>query len=363
MPWPQYHGNFCRHPSIDRVHKFILGGKQLPDSITAVAIHHLRRNENDVYEVLEGNGAIKLSKTAARLIDELHRLYARRASKAYGKFSDDTENFPTSGNIKKYLNKEIGFEKMTIAMMATLAKEAGAKATSTGGHVFFAHFDKEKIQYILVAIVNDKISAALTANEDLADVTHLDVEGFRFAGRVSLTGWANSEERYVSFLKGKGSVSDYFKEFLGCDTTVLNKTETQGMVSALKAFADSQKFDPSRREEFMTKARDICDRDARADKAVDFTALANELHPEDPEALIEVLADPNRALNDGFVADRRVLKGLAVFKRKTINWSVEFERRALHDGKVRYDPKENSITLLEVPDDLRQELNEEIQGG
>ncbi|WP_405030063.1 nucleoid-associated protein [Neorhizobium sp. 2083] len=75
------------------------------------------------------------------------------------------------------------------------------------------------------------------------------------------------------------------------------------------------------------------------------------------------VSDPNRRLNDGFVADRRALKGLVSFKKKTANWSVEFERKALHTGKVRYDPKENTITLLDVPDDMRSELTEEISDG
>jgi nucleoid-associated protein len=321
----------------------LTGRKDLPDQINAVAIHHLQRNDNGVYEVFHGNGSVEISQTAIRLIDELNKLYARRVSKAYGKFSDDTVNYPTSVNINAYVQHTVSFDEMTLALMATLAKEAGTRAASTGGHVFFAHFQRNGTQYILVAIVNDKVSAALAADESLKDVSHLDVNGFRFAGRINLTGWAASEERYVSFIKGRGDISEYFKAFLGCDTTILNKVETASLVTALKEFADGQMFDSVKREEFMTRALDICDRDARADKPVDFSTLANELQPDDPDALVEMLADPDRALNDGFVANRRALKGLVGFKKKTSNWSVEFERKALQSGKVRFDPQ---LTLL-----------------
>jgi len=335
----------------------------LADAIHAVAIHHLHRDESDQYEVITGNSSIAVSQTAKRLIDELQKLYARRASKAYGKFSTDTVNYPTATHLGGYLRKEVDFEKLTLALMATLAKEAGARAASTGGHVFFAHFARDGSEFLLVAIVTDKLSAALTDDTDLEDVKHLDVEGFRFAGRVNLSGWAASEERYISFLKGKGSVSEYFKDFLGCDTTIQSRVETTNLVSALKSFADRQNFDANQRESFMSRALDICDRDARADKPVDFTRLANELHPEEPEILIEVLADPNLTLNDGFVADRRALKGLVNFKKKTAHWTVEFERKALHSGKVRYNPEEKSITLLDVPDDMQRELAEEVRDG
>lgn len=333
------------------------------DAIVSVAIHHLEKDAAGDYHVHPGNGALAVGNTATRLIDDLHRLYARRPSKAYGRFSTDTANFPTSLRLGEYLGGAKSFEETTLSLMATLAKEAGTKAASEGGHVFFAHFIRDEVQYVLVAVVNDKISAALTANADLEDVKHLDVDGYRFAGRVNLTGWAANEERYLSFLKGKGTVSEYFKTFLGCDTTVLARVETTSMVQALKHFADSRLMLPAERAEFMARALDICTRDAKADKPINFSTLANELHPEDPDALIQVLADPDRRLNDGFVADRRALKGLVEFKAKTPNWTVEFERKALHQGKVRYDAAENSITLLDVPDQLRQDLTEEMEGG
>ncbi len=241
-------------------------------------------------------------------------------------------------------------------MINTLEKEAQGRGDSEGGHVFFVHFQRDDKQYILVAIVNDKISAALTDAADLQDVKHLDVEGYRFAGRVSLEGWANNEERYVSFLKGKGNISEYFMAFLGCDTTAASRVDTSNMVKTIKHFADIRSFNPAERAEFMTRACDICARESKADTPINFVTLANKLHPTDPEALIEVLADPDRGLSDGFVPDRRALRGLVSFKRKTSNWSVEFEREALNSDKVRYEPETNSIILFDVPDDLRNEL-------
>lgn len=334
----------------------------MPDQVVAVAIHHLSRAGTGAYEVRPGNGDLAIGRTATRLIDELHSLYKRRASKGYGRFSDDAVNFPTSANLRSYVGGSSSFEDTTIAMMGTLAKDAGARAASAGGHVFFAHFERDDVQYVLIAIITDKISAALTTDADLEDVLHLDVDGFRFAGRVDLTTWARGDGRYVSFLKGKGPVAEYFREFLGCDTTIESVVETRNLVEALKAFTETCDLDRGERRAFLDRALEICDRDARANKVLDFTTLANELHPEDPVALLDILADPGRSLSDGFVADRRSLKGLANFKRKTRNWSVEFERRALHEGKVSFDPETNAITLYEVPDDLRNALIEEVPG-
>lgn len=335
----------------------------MPDTIHAVGMHHLHKFDNGPYEVRPGNSDIAVSNTVVRLINELHKLYSRRPSKSYGKFSDDTVNYPTSIHLREYMDARKNFDELTLAMMAKLAKEAGAKAASTGGHVFFCHFSREEVQYFLVAIVTDKVSAALNENEDLEDVTHLDVDGFRFAGRVNLSGWANNEERYVGFLKGKGAVAEYFKEFLGCDTTIQSMVETRNLVEAIKSFADEKRFQPSRRDEFLARALEICDRDARSDRTIDFQTLANELYPQAPEELTDLLADPDRGLSDGFLANRRALKRFVTFKSKTTNWSVEFDRKALQAGKVLYNSAERSITLFDVPEDMQDELNEEIRDG
>ncbi|WP_162922223.1 nucleoid-associated protein [Asaia bogorensis] len=328
----------------------------MTDSIFNVAIHHLKRDDDNNYGVHKGNGQLTVGPTAKRLIDDLHKHYARRPSKSYGKFSEDVSNYPTSLRISEYFESKVSFEHMTMALMSTLAKEAQARSASEGGHVFFAHFGRDEKQYILVAIVNDKVSAALTDKEELQDVTHLDADGYRFAGRVSIEGWKNNEERYVSFLKGKGNVSEYFMAFLGCETASARRIDTTNMVNAIKEFADSQRFSSDERARFMDKTNNICIRESKAEKPVNFATLANELYPQEPETLVAILADPDRGLIDGFVVDRRALRGLVSFKRKTANWAVEFEREALHSDKVRYSAEMNSITLFDVPDDLRREL-------
>ncbi|TIL93073.1 MAG: hypothetical protein E5Y73_14895 [Mesorhizobium sp.] len=104
--------------------------------------------------------------------------------------------------------------------MTTLTVQARRKPGATGGHVLFAHLEKDEQRFLLVAIINDKLGAALTKSFDIASVEHLDLDGFRFAGRINMTAWTNSADRYIGFLKGKRNVAEYFKEFLGCDSTV-----------------------------------------------------------------------------------------------------------------------------------------------
>lgn len=330
------------------------------NKIAHVAVHDLVRTE-DGFRVALGKDGLAISNTTQRVIDDLYQLYRRRTSKSHGKFSIDDEYSPTRTHLRAYLDGDCKeFATLTARMMETLRRQAGHKGAATGGHVFFAHFEREGQQFLLVAIITDKLGARLTGELDVRDVEHLDVDGFRFAGRINLSAWAADEDRYIGFLKGKGNVSDYFKQFLGCDTVVQDRQDTMDLVRALKAFAETQKMEQAGKDQFLSRAKDICERASKARRELSFEALANELMPESPDTLLDTLTDPELKLNDGFVPDRRPLNSLVRFKAKTPLWSIEFEREALTGGKVLYDGAENTLTLTELPPELTAQLRGEF---
>ncbi len=332
------------------------------NEIIALAIHDLERREGG-FDVMLADRQLAPGPTAQRVVDDLYDLYNRKASKSHGKFTD-AEGYPTEGQIREYLAAdEPDFLALTARLMDTLSRQATRRAASTGGHVFFAQFRREIRDYLLVAIITDKVSATLTANLDMEDVQHLDLDGFRFAGRINLTGWAADEERYISFLKGKGDVSDYFKEFLGCDSVVQERKDTTDLVGALKEFTIGTRMSDADAADFLARAKAICERSGRARQELEFSALANELVPQDPQSLVDHLADGERRLNDRFVPNLPALKALVRFKAKTRQWSVEFDRGALNGGSVRFDPIANTLTLSEIPPELAAELRDQGLAG
>ncbi|NKJ38729.1 nucleoid-associated protein [Rhizobium sp. SG570] len=327
------------------------------DKVLQVAIHDLRRKGVGDFEIILGKAQLKISETVERVVNELHALYASKATKAHGKFSDQVVNYPAQtfiGDFQKSGYKD--FADLTKKLMDTLAFQAKQKAGATGGHVLFAHIEKDNQVFLMVAIINDKLSAALTNDLDMADITHLDLDGFRFAGRVNISAWLADADRYIGFLKGKGDVAEYFKEFLGCDTTVQDKEDTKKLIGILEAFADPAKGKVKDKQAFLRKAFDICERHVRDGVPLDFDAFSNELFPDDPKTLAAALGQ-DQALGDGFVPNKRSLRALVRFRAKTPQWTMEFERSALNDGKIVYDNEKKTITFKDLPQELIEELD------
>jgi len=330
------------------------------NKIIHVAIHDLVKAA-DGFQVNLGQEGLRVSKTTQRVIDDLYELYRRRTSKSHGKFSVNEDYSPTQKHLRTYVDGGLSdFSALTASMMETLRRQAGHKGAATGGHVFFSHFERESDQFLMVAIINDKLGARLTGELDVRDVEHLDMDGFRFAGRINISAWGASEERYIGFLKGKGNVSDYFKEFLGCDTVVQDRQDTMDLVRVLKSFAETQRMEGAEKDAFLSRAKDICERASRARKELSFEALANELLPDAPRMLLDTLTDPDLKLNDGFIPDRRPLSSLVRYKAKTLLWSIEFEREALTGGKIVFNETDSSLTLTELPAELAAQLRSEL---
>ena len=334
----------------------------MTNTILKAAVHDLKRLSGTI-AVEIGRRDLVITPPVERVIARLHELYARRASKAYGRFSKDTVNFPTEGFLRHYMATDAtggDFGVMTELMMSTLKAKAAAKSNAGTGHVFFAHVETDGKSSLLVAILNDKLGAALTEKYEVEDSTNLDLDGFRFAGRIGIDGWQRGDAHYISFLKGKGDVADYFREFLGCDEKERSKADTHDLVLALQSYATARGMSSAERTTFLKMARDICARSAGNPEGLDFTTLANELTPAAPDKLLDVLVDPERGLSNHMVPDLRVLGALVTYKAKTDLWSLTFNREALTKGDLVFDQKKSSLLIKRLPPELVQELQAEF---
>lgn len=330
----------------------------MSNTIVNFAVHDLRRVES-AYSIELGNHNLPVNQSTQRFVDELYHRYSRRSSKLYGHFADNEDNYPTQKHIREFLSSNPSdFATLTSKMMLTLQKQAGLKPASEGGHVFFAHINADGSRYLLVALVNDKTSAALTAQYGLNEVTHLDLDGYRFAGRIDITRWQAKHDRYIDFLKGRGDVSDYFKDFLGCESAIKAVVETGRFVDALHTFMESQSMTSQEKTKFLKKAVDICDTLSKAKHEIEFETVSNELWPKAPKLLVAALADAK--VSEGFVPDRRAARALNTYKADTGLYSIEVTREALTDKTVVFNPKEETLTFKHLPASLVASLKRDL---
>lgn len=190
-------------------------------------------------------------------------------------------------------------------------------------------------------------------NYKVVTAPHLDVAGIRFAGRVNIDQWKQNEQRYISFLSGKGAeVSQYFQKFLGCSTSQKEMEDTRNLVKVVKQFATDQNLDDFSRERLLTEVNRFAMDKANSKEPLILGELANRVWPTAPEQLNTAFAEADPPISDGFIPRKRGLDALVRFKAKTSKWALEFEREAIQSHTITVDLDAKTLIIKELPDDF-----------
>jgi len=329
-------------------------------------VHKLVKEKHGKATVVERKEALPITDPVRKLVLDIHDLYASRASKGYGRFENDELNYPASSILRAaLLEKKVEFFDASKQLLGVLKTKAETVALATGGYVLMAHLSNEaKVNWFIVAIINNVDGSVI--NDDSLEIVksaHVDLEHLRVAGRVNLSDWfsGNEETRYVGFLKQRGEVADYFKLFLGCNELVADTEETKKLIAVLKSFAKKEKLEPDAEENFLRAAYDYCLDCNQNDKPLSLEGLSNAVWPDEPTKRQAEFVGDNVQISDGFVPDGRSIKSLIKIKSKTKYWSLDLDRHALSSGFARYNLKKGELTLLNLPDALKAELDHEMK--
>lgn len=329
-------------------------------NITDLVVHRLSKDQHGVARVHLRQDSIPVTPSAQRFIDDISQHYADKLGKGYGKFEDDEASFPVPRLIRQHvLEQSIDFPLLSRQMMEHLRACAEAEPLSTGGYVLIARLRNSLSDQILVALITEAMGTAITESLEIIDSPHLDFTNLRVAGRVDLLAWQNGAERYISFLKGRSEVAQYFKLFLGCNDVVIALKETQKLVKTLAHFADTQGLEQGVRDELMQRAHGYLDELGERSTPMNLDSAAEKIWPDAPEHLSRALNDEALDLASGFVPDRRAIRPLVRFKANAPQWKLEFDRASLRSGAVVYDRRSDTVILSNVPEQLKRALMEE----
>ncbi|QNM95240.1 nucleoid-associated protein [Chitinimonas koreensis] len=329
-------------------------------TIADLVVHKLIKDQHGPAAIELHAGPMPLTPSAQRLVDQLCQHYAERLGKGYGRFEDDEDNFPMARFVRQHvIEQRIDFATLAQLMMQHLQVRAEQEQLASGGYVLIARVHNGASDCLLVALVTETVGSAITAGLEIVDQPHLDLASLRVAGRIDLTAWQRGAERYISFLKGRADVAQYFKLFLGCNDVVIALKETQKLVQGLGRFAEAQKLEPEARDQLMERAHGYLDALGGEGEPLSLDAAAEQLWPDAPERLRGAFGDEALELAGGFVPDRRAIKPLVRFKASAPKWKVEFDRSSLRSGAVIYDKHSDTLVLYDVPEHLKRALLEE----
>lgn len=178
------------------------------------------------------------------LLADLNDSYNAKQGKAWGFFHGESGAYPLSGWLKQYLDEEKDFTAFSRVAVEHLQKLMEESNLSTGGHILFAHYQQGMTEYLAIALLHHSEGVAVNAELDVMPSRHLDLGQLHLAARINLSEWKNNQNsrQYISFIKGKNGkkVSDYFRDFIGCQEGVDGPGETRTLLKAFSDFVESE---------------------------------------------------------------------------------------------------------------------------
>ncbi|MCX2689279.1 nucleoid-associated protein YejK [Pseudomonas sp. DCB_AW] len=293
------------------------------------------------------------------LLADLNDSYNAKQGKAWGFFHGESGAYPLSGWLKQYLEAEKDFAAFSRIAVEHLQKLMEESNLSTGGHILFAHYQQGMTDYLAIALLHHSEGVAVNADLDVTPSRHLDLGQLHLAARINLSEWKNNQnsKQYISFIKGKNGkkVSDYFRDFIGCQEGVDGPGETRTLLKAFSDFVESEDLpEASAREKTQTLV-DYATTQTKLGEPVTLEELSSLIDEDRPKAFYDHIRNKDYGLSPEIPADKRTLNQFRRFTGRAEGLSISFEAHLLGD-KVEYDEVAETLIIKGLPTQLIDQL-------
>ena len=299
------------------------------------------------------------SQAMENLLADLNESYNAKQGKAWGLFHEESGAYPFSGWLKAYLDGEQDFTAFSRQAVEHLQKLMEESNLSTGGHVLFAHYQQGMTDYLAIALLHHSEGVAVTDALDVTPAKHLDLGQLHLAARINISEWQNNKQskQYISFIKGKNGkkVSDYFRDFIGCQEGVDGPGETRTLLKALSDFVESEDLPEEQAREKTKTLVGYASGQAKLGEPITLEELSGLIDEERPKAFYEHIRNKDYGMAPEFPADKRTLSQFQRFTGRAEGLSISFEAHLL-GSKIEYDEGRDMLIIRQLPTQLKDQL-------
>ena len=293
------------------------------------------------------------------LLADLNESYNAKQGKAWGFFQAESGAYPLSGWLKAYLDNAEDFTHFSRRAVEHLQKLMEESNLSTGGHVLFAHYQQGMTDYLAIALLHHSEGVVVTEALDVSPANYLDLGQLHLAARINLSEWQNNlqSKQYISFIKGKNGkkVSEYFRDFIGCQEGVDAPSETRTLLKAFSDFVESEDLAEDQAREKTGVLVDYASSQSRRGEPITLQELSGLMDEERPQAFYNHIRNKDYGLSAEIPADKRTLQQFQRFTGRGEGLSISFEAHLL-GSKVEFDEARDMLIIRQLPTQLKDQL-------
>ncbi len=123
----------------------------------------------------------------------------------------------------------------------------------------------------------------------------------RLAARINISEWKNNprSRQYISYLKGKQGrkISDYFRDFIGCQEGIDGPGETRTLLKAFSDFVESEDLGEESTREKTHALVSYSLAQAKLGEPVSRDELSERIDEDNPKAFADFIRDKDYGLS------------------------------------------------------------------
>ena len=306
-------------------------------------------------------GASEQVESQARddLMSQLNESYNATAGKGWGFFHQESGAYPFSGWLGKYLAGVTDFLSFSTTAVEHLTKLMEESNLTTGGHALFCHYQQGLTDYLVIALVQETEAVTMTEELALMTVKRLDLDHIRLAARINISEWQTNRQskQYISYLKGKQGrkLSDYFRDFIGCQEGIDGPGETRTLLKAFSDFVDSEEMVEEDAREKASTLVNYSMAQAKMGEPITLDELSGLIDEDRPKNFHDFIKAKDYGLSETLPPDKKTLNKFRRFTGRAEGLSISFEAHLLGD-KIEFDEAVGTLTLRNLPTQLAEQL-------
>ncbi|MHB0818514.1 nucleoid-associated protein YejK [Stutzerimonas stutzeri] len=329
-------------------------------------IHQIDKKPDGSPAVLHArDNELSSSQAIENLLADLNESYNAKQGKAWGFFHEESGAYPLSRWLGQYLDGVQDFTSFSREAVEHLQRLMEESNLSTGGHVLFAHYLQGMTDYLAIALLHHSEGVSVTESLEVEPARHLDLGQLHLAARINLSEWRNNKQskQYISFIKGKNGrkVSDYFRDFIGCQEGVDSPGETRTLLKAFSDYVESEDLPEEQAREKTSALVDYASSQAKLGEPMTLEDLSGLIDEDRPRAFYDHIRNKDYGLSPEIPPDKRTLNQFRRFTGRAEGLSISFESHLL-GSKIDYDEARDTLTIRQLPTQLKDQLRRDREG-
>jgi len=304
------------------------------------------------------------SELSNSLFEQLQQSF-RNHSPIVGKFRSTGDTSPAYQQVLiEYLaettNGDEHFISMSSRGMDLLKVEIEKQSLATGGYIIFCEYETNGNTYLLVSLLSTKAQPTFDEHLNLVAAITPNLTDLRHAARIKLGSVSSNSEGVVQFISRRTSgVSDYFRDFLGCEEITRPDVQAGILYTVLTNWAKEQNYSEEQRSNMMTQAYSHWQKCRKEKRPMTLAALANVLVPSEPSELLTHLTKEGQNLAGEFPAPSpSSMKRFVRFSYDGRSIKLEFDRN-VWGNQIQISESERTLTIRDAPEELLEMLRAE----